>query len=106
MELKIFWSQIAEDKLQDIFNYYKFKAGLKTAKKIISQIVNKTDLLEKQPQIGVNEPLLIGRQQEFRYLISTNYKIIYYINQEMQRIVVANVFDTRQNPEKIKETES
>lgn len=46
------------------------------------------------------------RPQEFRYLIATNYKIIYYINDEKQRIVIANVFDTRQNPDKIQETKS
>ncbi|MFT4063091.1 MAG: type II toxin-antitoxin system RelE/ParE family toxin [Edaphocola sp.] len=106
MGLKIFWSQLAEDKLQDIFDYYKFKAGLKTARKIISQIVNRTDILETQPQIGAKEPLLTKRPQDFRYLVSTNYKIIYYINQETKRIVIANVFDTRQNPEKIQETKS
>lgn len=49
MELNIFWTQLAENKLQDIFDYYKFKAGLKTARKIISQITNSVDILVKQP---------------------------------------------------------
>jgi len=106
MELKVFWSQLAEDKLQDIFSYYKVKAGLKTAREIISQLVNKTDILENQPQIGATEELLTERPQEFRYLVSTNYKIIYYVNYETNGIIIANVFDTRQNPEKIQETKS
>ena len=42
MELKIFWSQLAEDQLIDIFQYYKFKAGVKIAKKIVNDIVDKT----------------------------------------------------------------
>ena len=104
MGLEIFWSQLAEDKLQDIFYYYKLKAGIKTARKIVNEIVDKTFNLEKYPKIGAIEELLIDRAQEFRYLISTNYKIIYYINFESKRIVIANVFDTRQNPDKIKET--
>lgn len=33
MELRVFWSQLAEDKLQDIFDYYKIKAGLKLLEK-------------------------------------------------------------------------
>lgn len=106
MELDIFWSRLAEDKLQDIFIYYKIKAGIKTARKIVNEIVEKTINLENHPKIGVVEELLINRPQEFRYLVSTNYKIIYYINYKTQRIVIANVFDARQNPEKIQETKS
>ncbi len=41
--------------------------------------------------------------REFRYLIYQNYKIIYYINQTTNQVIVANVFDTRQNPDKIKD---
>ena len=33
MELKVFWLQLAEDKLDDIYSYYKIKAGKRTAKK-------------------------------------------------------------------------
>lgn len=106
MELTIFWSQLAEEKLQDIFDYYKVKAGLKIAQKIIREIVEKTDNLDKQPQSGAIEQLLTERSQEFRYFVSTNYKIIYYINFDKHRIVIANVFDTRQNPVKIQETKS
>lgn len=104
MELKIFWSQLAEDQLIDIFQYYKFKAGVKIAKKIVTDIVDKTIDIDKNPKIGQTEELLKDRKQEFRYLVSSNYKIIYYINLETQRIVIANVFNTRQNPEKLSET--
>lgn len=106
MELVVFWSQFAEDKLKDIFDYYKVKAGLKTARKIIKEIIDLTYNLEKQPEIGPIEELLILRPEKFRYLVNTNYKIIYYINHESQRIVIANVFDVRQNPVKIIQTQS
>ena len=105
MELEIFWTQLAENKLKDIFNYYKTKAGIKIAKKITTEIIDKTLKLDENPKIGQIEEFLISRKQEFRYLVSTNYKIIYYINLETKRIVIANVFDTRQNPIKLKETE-
>lgn len=104
MELEIFWTQFAEDKLQDIFYYYKLKAGNKVAKTITTEIVDKTINLANNPKIGQIEEFLIERSQEFRYLVSTNYKIIYYINLETERVVIANVFDTRQNPEKLNET--
>ena len=104
MAIEIFWSQLAENKLQDIFDYYKVKAGVKTARKIVNQIVDRTIDLDKHPKIGVVEELLSDRIQDFRYLVAGNYKIIYYINEEKQRIIIANVFDTRQNPEKLQET--
>lgn len=104
MEIEIFWSQLAENKLQDIFDYYKVKAGVKTARKIVNQIVDRTIGLDKNPKIGVVEELLADRIQEFRYLVVSNYKIIYYINEEKRRIIIANVFDIRQNPEKMQET--
>lgn len=101
MGLEIFWSQFAEDKLKDIFYYYKHKVSVKIARKIISEIVDKTIDLDKNPQSGQIEELLVDRNQEFRYLVSSRYKIIYYINSETNRIVIANVFDTRQNPEEL-----
>lgn len=104
MGLKIYWSQLAEFKLKDIFSYYKLKAGERIAHKIVNNIIEKTDLLVHQPRIGAIEPLLIEIPQAFRYLISSNYKIIYYIHPEKHRIVIANVIDTRQNPVEIQET--
>ena len=74
MELEILWTQLAEDKLQDIFFYYKHKASLKIARKIINEIVDKTIDLNRNPKMGQIEDLLIEREQEFRYLVSGNYK--------------------------------
>lgn len=104
MELEVYWTQLAENKLQAIFSYYVDKAGLKIARKVVNQIVDRTVKLKYQPYIGVREELLKNRSQEFRYLVSTNYKIIYYINLETKRIMIANVFDARQNPIKMQET--
>jgi hypothetical protein len=38
--------------------------------------------------------------EDFRYLVESNYKIIYWKEDEI--ITIASVFDCRQNPEKIK----
>jgi plasmid stabilization system protein ParE len=104
MGLEIFWTQLAETKIEDIFYYYKLKVGTKIAKKIILGIIDATIDLDKNPEIGQREELLKDKPQEFRYLIYTNYKIIYWLNKDKNRIVIANVFDTRQNPQKLQET--
>ncbi|MBZ4044234.1 type II toxin-antitoxin system RelE/ParE family toxin [Flavobacterium hibisci] len=40
MGLTVYWTQFAEDKLTDIFEYYKYKAGVKVAKKLISGLID------------------------------------------------------------------
>lgn len=52
MELKVFWSDFAKIKLGEIFEYYKLKASLKVANKIVNGIVNRTIDLNKTPRIG------------------------------------------------------
>lgn len=104
MALEVYWTQFAEDKLQDIFYYYMHKAGVNVAEKITDTIIDETIRLGAQPEMGVKEELLSDRAQEFRYFITGNYKILYYINFKAQRVVIANVFDTRQNPLKLDDT--
>ncbi len=101
MDLKINWTDSAKTALYNIFTYYKINVGLTIAQNIIINIVKSTDILAYHPQIGTKEPLLQDRKQEFRFLIHKNYKIIYWHNKKQNRIDIADVFDTRQNPIKI-----
>jgi len=103
MELTVYWTLFAEDKLEDVFSYLIEKAGERTARRIVNEIVDKSLELEKNPFIGQKEMLLANRLQEFRYLISRNYKIIYWINRDKARIEILNLFDCRQNPTKMQE---
>jgi len=98
MEIAVFWTNFAKNELRKIFDYHKNTVSLKIALQISRQIIAKTTLLGKYPEIGVIEELLINRPQKFRFIVSTNYKIIYWINIEKNRIEVVDVFDTRQNP--------
>lgn len=104
MELEVYWLELAENKLEEIYSYYSIKASENIAKNLINSIIDRTIRLEKYPEKGTVEINLNNRKQEFRYLIFKNYKIIYWINYQLGRIEIANVFDTRQDPEKISET--
>jgi len=100
MELRVFWTDTARFQLEDIFNYYKDKANIRVARKLVKRIIERTIQLEKNPNSGSKEPLLSNRKFEYRYLVEGNYKIIYW--KQDNYIKIATVFDCRQNPEKMK----
>jgi len=58
--------------------------------------------LLKTPQIGQEEELLKQRDVNYRYLVFKNYKLIYSVDTENGFIKISDVFDTRQNPPKLK----
>lgn len=101
MHLKILWSITAAKRLDDIFNYYEFAAGNIVAKRIVSKILSDINYLSKQPFIGQVEPLLINRKITYRYLLTGNFKTIYSVDEINNRVKIADIFDTRQNPQKI-----
>jgi len=104
MELKIYWTDFSKKELQNIFKYYKENVNLKIAKSLTIGIAKATLKLKKHPEVGQIEELLIDRPNKFRYLVYKNYKIIYWINTEENRIEINDVFDSRQNPIKIERT--
>lgn len=101
MELELFWTEFAKNELRKIFDYHKEKASLTIARNLVNGIYKATLRLKHKPAIGQKEELLLDRPQEFRYLVHTNYKIIYWVNTEHHRVEISDVFDTRQNPVKI-----
>jgi plasmid stabilization system protein ParE len=100
MDLEIVWLEAAEYNLEDIFNYYKLNATLKTARKIVVLLVESVDVLLRNPFIGQREDLLKTRKTEYRYLVVENYKLIYSFDKK--HVYIHLVFDARQNPVKIK----
>lgn len=101
MDYKIIWSQFSEIEIDNIYDYYKNKVNSKFASKIVKKILVAPNILIKNTKIGTPELNLKDREIEYRYIVSTNYKIIYSINDADKTIRIADVFDTRQNPIKI-----
>lgn len=99
MGLTVYWTDFALNQLEQIFDFYKYKAGVEVSKRLVTQIIDRTLLLENSPFIGTKEPFLERRAKEYRYLVEGNYKIIYSV--EGSDIWVSSVFDCRQNPIKM-----
>jgi len=97
--MKIIWTDFAIDSLKEIFDYYSENATKKVAHKIKKQILASTKQLVDYPESGQVEFNLQKLNQNHRYLVNGNYKIIYRINED--QIIISDVFDTRQNPIKM-----
>ncbi|WP_422356147.1 type II toxin-antitoxin system RelE/ParE family toxin [Roseivirga pacifica] len=98
--MKVIWTDKAKSHVRDIYNFYSKKVSVSLAKRISLRITQKPKILTKQPQIGQKETLLREINPELRYLVEGNYKIIYLLTNT--EIVIVSVFDTRQEPNKIK----
>ena len=99
---KILWTNFAINQLKDIFDYHLIKASQNIAQRLVQKIIDATVILENNPKSGRKEDLLADRHQEFRIVIVKNYKIIYWIDYDFSIVNIAIVFDTRQNPKKIR----
>ncbi len=102
MSYKIIWSNFAENELDKIYEYYIEKANLKVAKNILKNILAEPSRLLQNSEMFQIEDLLIDREDDYRYIVCDNYKIIYSIDIKLKHIKIADVFDNRQNPIKIK----
>lgn len=97
--MQIIWSDLAVKNLKGIFDYYTTKLNRKIAQKIRREILASTKQLIHNPESGQIEFYLGKLKQNHRYLFSGNYKIIYRI--ENDKIFINDVFDVRQNPDKM-----
>ncbi len=97
---QVFWTNFAISELKNIYLYYRMVATNKVADKIRKSIFDSTRHLTKQPLIGTVEENLMDLKQGHRYLVAGNYKIIYRIIHD--NIYITDIFDCRQNPQKMK----
>ena len=67
MELSIYWTQFAEDKLNDIFDYYKFNAGISAAENIVNGIIEVSFEIDKNPYGHQKKNYLM---KEFRNIVT------------------------------------
>jgi len=104
MNFKVIWSDFSETQLDEIYEYYEKKASSRVATKIVTGIIKESEKLIKASFIGQEEELLKEREIQYRYLVFKNYELIYSVDDQKELIKIADVFDTRQNPPKLKRT--
>ncbi len=97
--MNIVWTDFAISNLKNIFDYYTKHASKRVAHKIRRQILESTHQLIHKPETGQIEIILKHLNQNHRYIVVNNYKIIYRIFENS--IIINDVFDTRQDPIKM-----
>ena len=96
------WTDHAEVQLKKVFDYYLEVAGHKVATSLVSKIVNSSDMLEIMPLMAPVENYLTGRKFIYRSLVvSKMFKIIYFIDEKAECVVIATIWDCRGNPAKL-----
>ena len=100
MNERIAWSKRAERAYGLIIDYVADEFGATRARRYITEVNKAVGKLPENPKMGQIEPLLEGSRYEFRRLVIGHLtKIIYRIAEE--RIEIADVWDTRKNPEEL-----
>ncbi|MFK7933240.1 MAG: type II toxin-antitoxin system RelE/ParE family toxin [Saprospiraceae bacterium] len=91
----------AKTDLREIYIYYKENGRGMYARKIRQRSLNKIMLLKDAPKIGqIETELATITEYTYRYLVVGVYKIYYRVADKV--VLVIRVFDTRQNPNKLK----
>lgn len=101
-EFQVVWSERAYDTLRKIVDYVS-QTSPKGAKDVVKELAKTAQTLVVLPRRNPVEPLLSDAPAEYRFLLKWHYKIIYTVLESEGMVLVVGVFDTRQNPDKLKD---
>jgi plasmid stabilization system protein ParE len=94
------WSKLALKNLKKVHTFYIKTANNEVADKVVDELFSNIKTLEHSSFIGQLESTLKNLKKEHRYLVLQHCKIIYRVESDI--IYITHVFDTRQNPLKLK----
>jgi len=98
--VKVKWTSFAVIELRIIYQYYIDTAGVAVARRIKNNIINRANILKQHSLSGQLEETLLPLKQGHRYLVEGHIKLVYKVIGNTAYIT--DVFDTRQNPKKLK----
>lgn len=98
--MRIVWTARYNKSLENIFACARDFYSRTTLKKLNTSIKNTETILIGKALLGAIEPLLIGKEKEYRHIVVKPYfKIIYRVEGDI--IYMIDIWDTRRNPEKL-----
>ena len=100
--MKLLFTEDAEGHLEAAYNFRKETTSQRSAAELFNNLIDGIQILAEQPHLGRMEPLLEDAAISYRSLILLrDFKVIYHI--DGQTIVIAAVYNCRQDPEKLRE---
>jgi toxin ParE1/3/4 len=99
--MKLVYTEQAIVSLEEVLEFIAPKVTYEKLMEIRDEILNEADTLLLHPLKGQKEPLLEHLGLGHRRVIKSHYKIIYRVVGEY--IYITDIFDSRQDPEKMKE---
>ena len=99
--MTIKWYIEAVGDLDKIYGYYVTK-NPRAAAMLYNKILDAVEILKTQPYAAAVEQMLIGCIENYRSLVVENYKVVYFIKDDL--VLIVQIFDCRQNPIKLKNT--
>jgi plasmid stabilization system protein ParE len=99
--MRIYWEDEASNDLEKIQEFLEIHFGKNFANKVIDKIFTKTELLENFTEMGTIQQSIQDKGLSIRYLVESNYKILYQINASKGLVEILAIFDTRQDPSKM-----
>ncbi len=98
--MKLVFTEQSLISLEEALNFLANDVSYQKLMEIRDEILEAAELLVDNPYIGQKEVYLEHLGLEHRRIIHGNYKIIYRVTK--QYIYVTDIFDTRQDPNKMK----
>ncbi len=98
--MKLIYTEQSLESLEESLEFIAEDTPYCKVMEIRDGILDETGLLEDNPYIGQEEQYLKHLELGHRRIIKDNYKIIYRVIG--QYIYITDIFDTRQDPEKMK----
>jgi len=99
--MTIKWYIEAVGDLNKIYDYYVTKSP-RVAAMLYNKILDDVEILKTQPYVAIVEQMLAGCPEGYRSLMVGNYKVVYFIKDDL--VLIVQIFDCRQNPTKLKRT--
>ena len=97
--MKVFLSELAESKLVELSEYLLEKWNLKTRNKFISKLTEKIKQISSQPESCPKSTEFDGL---YKCVVTKQTTFYYRILNQSNEIEIITIFDTRQNPDKLK----
>jgi plasmid stabilization system protein ParE len=94
---KIFWSEAALSDLQNIIDYLSENWTSKEIQNFVKRLDKRVDLITLNPKLFAKT----SKRKNVRRSVLTKHTVIYYESNE-PIVTILSLFDTRQNPKKLK----